>query len=243
MPLSTSTLNALQKVGAAAFAADEKLKADVEKYAERVHAAIAKNPYDLGNDTLIENWKIAARLSHTLAGIEDELKKAYQVASELTDDDQPTVHEVLALEAPTRSVGKKVANRAASVKVKTKKTSVKLTNKAGVVQADLTATDVLAKPRKNAAAKKAKINKLNVADTSQKNTARVSNPAKLFSYFEGTLSPTEFSAVSQTAVAKETGIPVGSMAAAIKKLIETGRVIAAPNGNLKLVPSDSPLLA
>jgi len=83
VPLSTSTLNALQKVGAAAFTAEERLKKDVQEYAERVHAAIAKNPYSLGNDTLIENWKVAARLAHTLMGIEKELNEVYQVASQL----------------------------------------------------------------------------------------------------------------------------------------------------------------
>jgi len=238
MSLSTSTLNALQKVGAAAFTAEERLKKDVKEYAERVHAAIAKNPYSLGNDTLIENWKVAARLSHTLMGIEKELNEVYQVASQLIDDDQPTLSDVPALATPTRSVVKEVAHKAASVKVKMKKKSVKLANKIGVVQTDLTATDVLAKPRKTAATKKTKS-----VGTSGKTAARGSNPAKLFSYFEHTLSPSEFSAVSQTAVAKETGIPLGSMTAAIKKLIESGRVTAAPNGSLKLVPSESPVHA
>jgi hypothetical protein len=232
VPLSTSTLNALQKVGAAAFTAEERLKKDVQEYAERVHAAIAKNPYSLGNDTLIENWKVAARLAHTLMGIEKELNEVYQLASQLIDDDQPTLSEVPALAASTRSAGKEVAQKAVSVKVKMKKKSIKLANKTEVVQTDLAATGVLAKPRKNAATKKTKS-----AGTSEKTAARGSNPAKLFSYFERTLSPSEFSVVSQTAVAKETGIPLGSMTAAIKKLIESGRVTAAPNGSLKLVPS------
>lgn len=243
MPLSTSTLNALQKVGAAAFTAEERLKKDVKEYAERVHAAIAKNPYNLGNDTLIENWKVAARLSHTLMGIEKELNEVYQVASQLIDDDQPTVSDVPALAAPARSVGKEVAHKAASVKVKMKKKSVKLASKAESFQADLTATDALVKPRKNAATKKSTDSKPKAAGASQKTAKRGSNPDKLFFYFERSLSPNEFSAVSQTAVAKETGIPLGSMTAAIKKLIESGRVTAAPNGSLKLAPSQPPVQA
>lgn len=247
MSLSNSTLTALQNVGAAAFTADEKLKKEVKEYAGRVHAAIAKNPYNLGNDTLIENWKVAARLSHTLAGIEEELNKVYQVASQLIDDDQLSVRDVPALAAPTRSAGKgitkKVAAKTATVKVKMKKKSVKLASKTVAVQADLTATDVVAKPKKNAATKKTKVSKPKATGTSGKATAPSSNSDKLFSYFERTLSPSEFSAVSQTAVAKETGIPLGSMTAAIKKLIETGRVTAAPDGKLKLASSQSPVLA
>lgn len=243
MPLSTSTLNALQKVGAAAFTAEGRLKEDVKEYAERVHAAIAKNPYSLGNDTLIENWKVAARLSHTLMGIEKELNEVYKIASQLIDDDQPALSEVPALAASTRSVGKKIGHKAASVKVTMKKKSIGLANKVEVAQTDLTATDVVAKPRKNAATKKTKVSKLNIAGASQKTVKRGSNPDKLFFYFERSLSPNEFSAVNQTAVAKATGIPLGSMTAAIKKLIESGRVTAAPNGSLKLAPSQLPVQA
>jgi hypothetical protein len=36
MSISTSILNAIQKVGSAALAADEKLKKEVQSYAERV---------------------------------------------------------------------------------------------------------------------------------------------------------------------------------------------------------------
>lgn len=151
------------------------------------------------------------------------------MASQLIDDDQPTVSEVPAL--------------AASVKVKMKKKSVGLANKVEAVQTDLTATDVVAKPRKNAATKKTKVSKLNIAGASQKTAKRGSNPDKLFFYFERSLSPNEFSAVNQTAVSKATGIPMGSMTAAIKKLIESGRVTAAPNGSLKLAPSQPPVQA
>ena len=100
MSLSTSTLSAIQKVGAAAFTADEKLKAAVKKYAERVNDAMVTNPYGLGNNTLFETWKVVARLSQTMAGIEQELKKVYLVASELAADDHPDGVQVLSLAAP-----------------------------------------------------------------------------------------------------------------------------------------------
>ena len=151
------------------------------------------------------------------------------MASQLIDDDQPTVSEVPAL--------------AASVKVTMKKKSVGLANKVEVAQTDLPATDVVAKPRKNASTKRTKVSKLKIAGISGRTAALGSNPARLFSYFERTLSPSEFSVVSQTTVAKETGIPLGSMTAAIKKLIESGRVTAAPNGSLKLAPSQPPVQA
>jgi hypothetical protein len=45
MSLSSSTLSAIQKAGAAAFTADVKLKNAVKEYAQRVNAAIVENPY------------------------------------------------------------------------------------------------------------------------------------------------------------------------------------------------------
>lgn len=95
MSLSNSTLSAIQRVGGAAFTADAKLKKSVRQYAERVNAAMAANPYGLGNDALFENWKGVARLSQTLAGIEEELRKVYRVARELTEDASEVLQSVL----------------------------------------------------------------------------------------------------------------------------------------------------
>ena len=122
MPISSSTLSAIQKVGAAAFAADDKLKKEVQSYAERVNMAMVKNPYNLGNDALIEAWKVVARLSKTMMGIEEELRNIHRIASELTQDDQPSVRDTPALAAPVAKAQK--ANKAdatiTTVKIKTK---------------------------------------------------------------------------------------------------------------------------
>jgi hypothetical protein len=119
MPLSSSTLNAIQKVGAAAFTADDKLKKEVQSYAERVNLAMFKNPYNLGNDALIEAWKVVARLSQTMMGIEEELKTIHRIASELTQDDQPSVRDTPALAAPVaKKMAKKIDAAVTTVKVK-----------------------------------------------------------------------------------------------------------------------------
>ena len=94
MSLSSSTLAAIQQAGAAAYTADAELENAVKEYAARVNAAMSANPYGLGNDAPLENWKVVARFSQTLSGIELELKKIHHMASELTVDDQPRVHEI-----------------------------------------------------------------------------------------------------------------------------------------------------
>ncbi|WP_114971092.1 hypothetical protein [Rhodoferax ferrireducens] len=250
MSLSSSTLTAIQKVGAAAFAADEKLQKEVKEYAERVQAAIAKNAYSLGNDVLIENWKVVARLAQSLVGIEEELRKIYQVASELTDDERPLVREVPVLEAPTWSASrgvtkqvqvkpakgklapKKRASKLVTAVVATAKRSAKLTL---VSDADLTPTDVVVKRSKKVASSKAKVNKSSGAAFAEKKAAALGgNPTKLLAHFERVLNSNDFTALSQTVAAQETGIPLGSMTAAVKKLIETGRIVSGPDGGLKL---------
>ncbi|MDI1246227.1 MAG: hypothetical protein PSV24_12575, partial [Rhodoferax sp.] len=63
MSLNKELLATLQKAGAAVFDANAQLKLAVASYGERVHEAVASNPFHLGNDTLFENWKLVARLS------------------------------------------------------------------------------------------------------------------------------------------------------------------------------------
>jgi len=154
MPISASTLNALQKVGAAAFVADDKLKKEIGLYAQRVNTAVFTNPYSLGNDVLIESWKVVARLSKTLSGIEEELRNVYRIASELAEDDQPSVRETPALAAPTSApvVIKKAAKKSLAksvdlsvTTVRIKKTAKKQAPKAAAVKAAAPTTTTAAK--------------------------------------------------------------------------------------------------
>lgn len=216
MSLSTSTLSAIQKVGAAAFTADEKLKVAVKKYAERVNEAMMANPYGLGNNGLFETWKVVARLSQTMAGIEEELKKVYLVASELAADDHPNGVQVLSLAAPARAVEPEVLKR------------------------EVAPTDVRVKPKKKQLTAKTRKNKVKanvvkpqpIAGAPQVPTG---NAHKLLQHLQGVLNADTFTTLNQTAVASATGIPMGSMTAALKKLMAGGQLIAGPSGSFQLV--------
>lgn len=250
MSLSSSTLAAIQKVGAAAFVADEKLKKEVKEYADRVNAAISANAYTLGTDTLIENWKLTARLQQTLMGIEQELKKVYAVAADLASDDQPVVRDLPTLATPKtvtkKSDVKKVATAPAPVKVvankKVAKPAAVPAKASAKVHAEsepnLAPSDVKVKPKKAPAAPKAKPAKVKTPVASGKNMTLGPNPVKLLAYFARTLNTNDFSAVNQTMTAQETGIPLGSMTAALKRLLETGRILSGPNGSLKLAAAE-----
>jgi hypothetical protein len=211
MSLSKTTLSAIQQAGAAVFAADTELRNSVKDYAERVNAAMASNPFGLGNDALFENWKLVARLSQAMTGIEQELKKVHGLASELTGDDGPASHALPALSAPMAA-------------------PVFGTEPRAVVQADTAPTDVVAKAGKNKAA----------ARTPAKKPAAVSspvlggNPGKMMRHLQRLLNTRDFVAVNLSAAGLATGIPTGSVNAAVKKLLETGLLLAGPGGRFKL---------
>jgi hypothetical protein len=61
MTISSSTIAAIQKLGAQAFAAKEKLVASTNDYAEKVNAAMKKNPHD---PAIAQNCKRPGKLSH-----------------------------------------------------------------------------------------------------------------------------------------------------------------------------------
>ena len=255
MSISTSTLNAIQKVGAAAFTADDKLKKEVQSYAERVNLAMLKNPYNLGNDALIEGWKVVARLAKSMLGIEEELKNIHRIASELTQDDQPSVRETPALAAPVvkQEKAKKVDQVVTTVKVKGKKAAV-----AKAVAATTPVADTAKTPAKRRVAKKAaelpvttpvkvapvktaakkvtapKAKKNKTASTPVQTQELKGNSAKLMVQLQAMLNEADFTDINQSAVAKAAGIPLGSIGATIARLVKAGWIVMGANGSLKL---------
>jgi len=203
MSLSKTTLSAIQQAGAAVFSADAELKNSVKDYAGRVNAAMAANPFGLGNDALFENWKLVARLSQTMNGIEEELKKVHALASELTGDDGPAGHALPALSKPEPLL---------------------------VVQADTAPTDVVVK----AGQKKASRQSLAKKPAAALPPVLGGNPAKLLRHLQRLLNTRDFVAVNLSAAGLATGIPAGSVNAAVKKLLEVGQLLAGPGGRFKL---------
>jgi hypothetical protein len=206
MSLNKEMLDAIQKAGTAVFEADAQLKLAVKRYGERVHAAVASNPYHLGNDALFENWKLIARMCQTTTGMEEELQKVFQVASELSDDEPPAPTAMPALPAPEFS-GKGAVD-SVTVLVDQRNT--------------LAATDVrIKRPSTNTRAKAAP-------------TQLPPNAATLLKHLGSVLNDKEFTRVNQSQAAQVTGIAAGSMTAALKRLMGEGLLLVGPNGQYKL---------
>jgi hypothetical protein len=126
-----------------------------------VNLAMLKNPSHLGNDALIEAWKVVARLAKSMMGIEEELKNIHRIATELTQDDQPSVRDTLVLAAPVakKQKAKKIDAAVTTIKVKTQAKAKKATPaKPMVVAAPVAPVVETAKvPAKRRVAKKAAV--------------------------------------------------------------------------------------
>ncbi|ABD71983.1 hypothetical protein Rfer_4297 (plasmid) [Rhodoferax ferrireducens T118] len=256
MPLFKSTLSAIQKAGAAAFVADARLKSVVKKLSQQVNAAMVEDPFHLGNDSLFEGWKTVARLAQTMSGIEQEIQKVYQVASELSLDVQAFAVQIPALAAPTRSDGlstipqNDLAPTDVVIKKKTKASKAKapavaktrVAKKArGSIQEKATAADQApsdVSPKTKTASKnkagpaKSRVPKVTVGTDQPKEPS--GNSAKLLQHLQGVLNQADFIPINQTEIGSEIGVPLGSMTAAIKNLIKLGRIVAGPPGAYKL---------
>ena len=207
MSLNKELLATLQKAGAAVFDADAQLKLAVTSYGERVQAAVGSNPFHLGNDTLFENWKMVARLSKTVAAMEEDLRNVYQMAGALSDV-EPSLPELIpALSAPAPDDAAETASPLAA-------------------DSSLAATDVKIKRKIRRAAAKPGPGLATPLPT---------NAARLLKHLRYVLKTKSFAPVNQTAVAKATGIPLGSMTAALKRLVAAGFLQANDSGQFKLV--------
>jgi transposase-like protein len=101
MPLSAQALSAIQSAGASVFSADVEIKDAVRQYAEQVNIAMLQNAFDIGNDSLFEDWKTVARLSQALSQIEQELKKVHKIAAGLAAGAPSPISRLRALAAPS----------------------------------------------------------------------------------------------------------------------------------------------
>jgi hypothetical protein len=257
MSLSSTTLLVLQKVGAAAFAADAKLKAEVKDYSQRVHEAMVANPDGQKNDALFANWKIVSRLSQAISSIEEELKKLFATAAALGAE-APAAAPVTKVAkntkpaaAPKRNVKKAVKSAAKAQPVAlvavTETVSVKPApaKAAKTKPAPVVATKAPASAKVKALAKpkaKAKTVAKKLSSKTAGPATLGANPTKVLRHLETLLNANDFSVISQTAVSKETGIPLGSMTAATKKLMETGYLLAGPSGSFKLAKAPTAAL-
>lgn len=230
MSISSSTLGAIQKLGTQAHAAKESLLATTNQYAEKVNAAMKKNPHDPAVAGLQAAWLSVAQIAKSMETIESELVKAYTAANRLM-----TNNPLEAIKIGAQAVKEVAAEAYAKVNGKKDKPLNKPAPNTKTKAAVAAAVDVpTEKAKKKAAAKKPATKTAKVV---VKQAPKGSNPEKLFKQLEMLLNGNDFVEVNQSEVAKAAGIPNGSMTAAFKKLIDTGRIIVGEKTNAFKLPA------
>jgi hypothetical protein len=206
MALPAQTLAAIQAAGAAVYAADAALKEAVQSYADQVKLAMAENPFDMGNDSLFDDWKTVARLSRAVGQVEAEFQKIYNAATDLPAGASPAVLKAPSLSAPQAKGDSDLA----------------------MVQ-EIEATDAVIKklPKRIKVAAKAK-------PAASQPTSLGGNSAKVLGRLLEILNPNDFLKINRAALGAEIGLPKGSIGASIAKLVATGHLIEGGVGEYKL---------
>ena len=127
---------------------------------------------------------------------------------------------------------KKAAKPQASVAATPKTARAKKTSPTAPVPASPTKVEV--KLKKKASASQEKVISAKSAKVKIQPGALIGNPAKLLLQLERLLNTSDFVEINQTAIAKDADIAMGSMTAAIKKLVDLGHITTGPAGSYKL---------
>ena len=209
MPLPSQTLAAIRAAGAGVFAADAELKKSVQGYAEQVKGAMSGNPFDLGNDTLFEDWKTVARLSRAVAQVEAEFQKIYAAACDLSAGAGSQAIAMPALHAPQGTNNSEMAM---------------------VREVDAMVAVIKKTPSKA---------KEPTTPKSAESALFGGNTAKVLARLLKILNANDFIKINRSAVAAELGIPKGSIGASIAKLIQSGQITEGVSGSLMLTADNS----
>ena len=225
MSISSKTLSLIQQAGVAFYKADAELKNEVKEYAEQVHQAMQKNPFDVGNDGLFERWKTIARLSTSLEQIEIEFRKIYHAAESVNKN------EVFALPHTNKQLSSNGSSKAETQiivpidavdvspkEMKNKKVSKKTVGKPGVtspVQAKIKVTkETVKKPAAS--------------------SELPANSIKALTQLKKILNHTSFTQIVRAEVARDAGFAPGTIGYSIAQLIKSGHLIEDASKGLKL---------
>ena len=205
MSITPQTLSSIQKAGEAIEAARQALAHAVTEHAQRVMGAIKHNPTHPDNEKSLEDWKALTQLAHEVETAEQQFRAIYFTA------EQMVMQEVQVLPA--------LAHQSASPKESTSTQSV--------IQ------DVIAKP----VIKRAKKSKMTIVTASSASPAiKLSkNDKKVLDHLKTLLSGSSWTRLTLQNIALGAGIPNGSSAASMNRLLKAKQVEIDAQGQYRLV--------
>lgn len=209
MSLNPHILQSIQQAGQSIHACRELLKAEVARHTEQLVSVMASQPLGPSADSAFGQLKQVARIHQEMQTLEEQLRGIYQSSLQIKTEDVQVIEAL-----PHRR--------------STKATTADQTEEATVVT-----RAVVHKPRKTKAIKQPKPIK-NVT-SGQRRGGRVSaNDDKVLAALRRLLKGSRNAILSQSQIATEAGIPIGSIAASIRRLQDAGAVKQATRGEYRL---------
>lgn len=209
MSLNPRILQSIQQAGQSIHDCREMLKAEVSRHTEQLVSVMASQPLGPSADSAFSQLKQVARVHQEMQALEEQLRSIYQSAAKLKGE------EVQVIEAlPHR----RASTATAAVQVEDAQVIQKSTGR---------------KQRKAKAGKPGKPS-ANAPQRKQRGGRVSTNDEKVLTALRRLLKVSKNAVLSQAQIAAEAGIPVGSIAASIRRLQDAGAVQQMARGQYRL---------
>lgn len=209
MASNNPTLASVQQAGQAVSTARQQLHNQLQRQVEKLATVVAAQPFGPDADRAYAQLRAVARMTQELQSIEDQLVQVYQAAAQFEE-----AQDIQVLVALPRH-----GSRTAS------------TTTENVVDAkEVQPHRRTPKPREvkpSRAQRKA-------AAPAKRSTGSTNNEDRLMAGLRKHLNKRSWTPMTQSQMAQVTGLPQGSVGAALKRVIASGRVIVGDQGQYRL---------
>lgn len=210
MSLNSRTLQSIQQAGQSIHDCRELLKAEVSRHTEQLVSVMASQPLGPSADSSFGQLKQVARIHQEMQALEEQLRGIYQSALQIKGEEVLVIEALPHRRAPTET---------AAVQVEDAQVILKSAGR---------------KQRKAKAAKPAKPSAK--AQPTNHRGGRVStNDEKVLAALRRLLKVSKNATLSQAKIATEAVIPVGSIAASIRRLQDAGSIQQMVRGQYRLI--------
>jgi hypothetical protein len=229
MSITPTTLSAIQQAGAAIDKARELLAHSVTEHAQRVMGAIKHDPTHRDNEQALEDWKALTQLAREVETAEQQFRTIYFAAERMV------MQEVQVLPALTNQASRhkpEPAMDTPQIQDVIAKPAIKKVTKA---KAKKKVASVSAAP--NAPLQAAATAKVVIAEavTATPALKLSKNDQKVLGHLQTVLSNKSVTRLTLQSIALGAGIPNGSSAAAMSRLIKGKKVEVDAQGQYRLV--------
>lgn len=203
------TLAYVQQAGQAVSTAREQLHAQLQRQVEKLASVVTAQPFGPEADRAYAQLRAAARMAQELQSIEDQLVQVYKAAAQF--EEEQDIQVLVAL--PGR--GSKIESAPVE----------------DVLNAEAVPPRRAPKPR----GVRQSHDKDKIREEKHHPNTKVSNEIRLLEGLRKHLNKRSWTPMTQSQMAKTTGIPPGSIGAALNRVIASGQVLVGEPGKYRLV--------